>query len=255
VNARNAYFASSLGHAGILAIGFALSSLVRGPAIVPGVHIVLGGASAPAGGGKKIAPAPPVKPASTGEKPKAEVEPVPAPPRKKPVEKAPPERMAPKLPDARGTKPQRDAGIVSKAPSEVAVAGSRAQEPARGVASGASGEAASAGRGGRGEVGIEAEGEMGPAAGYLSLLRERVANAWEPPISIDRTGEARVVVTFTVVKTGGRPEEVAVQTSSGVALYDRRALAAVADASPLPPIPSHLGFGSIVIRFTFTQSY
>jgi TonB family protein len=256
VSVRNAYLVSSVGHAGVLALGFALASLVRGPVIVPGVTIVLGGSGAPAGGPKKAEvragpkPTPPaVKPEP---KPKPEVEP--PPPKTKPVDKAPPQRLAPKPADVRGTKPPRDAGIVSKAPSEVAAATTaRAEDSAASRATGTAG--AGSGRGGHGEVGIEAEGEAGPAAGYLSLLRERVANAWEPPVSIERNGEARTVVVFTVTKSGGMPEGLAVQTSSGVSLFDRRAMAAVADAAPLPPIPAHLGYGSIVIRFTFTQAY
>ena len=251
MSARNAYLVSSVGHAGVLALGFALASLVRAPAIVPGVRIVLGGGGAPAGGPKhtevraRTRPTPPeVKPTP---KPEPEVAPPPV-PRPKPVEKAPPERVATKPAEVRGTKPARDAGIVSKAPSEVAAATTAAARSEDSVAS-------LAGAGGQGEVGIEAEGDAGPAAGYLALLRERVANSWEPPAAIERSGEARTVVVFTVSQTGGRPEGLEVQSSSGVALFDRRAMAAVADAAPLPPIPAHLGYGSIVIRFTFTQAY
>jgi len=253
VSARNAYLVSSVGHAGVLALGFALASLVRAPAIVPGVRIVLGGGGAPAGGPKhtevraRTKPTPPeVKPT-----PKPEVAPPPA-PKTKAVDKAPPERVPTKPAEVRGTKPARDAGIVSKAPSEVRAAATTAARSEDSVASLAGAEAAGTGQG---EVGIEAEGDAGPAAGYLALLRERVANSWEPPAAIERSGEARTVVVFTVSQTGGRPEGLEVQSSSGVALFDRRAMAAVADAAPLPPIPAHLGYGSIVIRFTFTQAY
>jgi len=251
VNVRNAYLVSSLGHAGVLALGFALASLVRTPAIVPGVRIVLGGGSA-AGGTKKEESITTSKPPAPVPKPEAEIE-TPR-PRKKIEAKAPPERVTPRPAEARGARPARDAGIVSKAPSEAVVTAAASSSASRGSGSRAG---LGPGRGGRGDVGVEAEGhgEAGPASGYLSLLRERVATAWEPPIAIDRAGEARVVVTFSVVASGGRPEEVSVQSSSGVSLFDRRAMAAVADAAPLPPIPAHLGFASIVIRFTFTQQY
>lgn len=254
---RNAYLVSSVGHAGVLMLGFALASLVREPAIVPGVTIVLGGGGAPAGGPKRTEGRATPKPTPPAVKPQPKAEVAPPPPKAKPVEKAPQQRLATKPADVRGTKPARDAGIVSKAPSEVAAATTApAQAHDSATSRAATGTAgAGSGRGGRGEVGIEAEGEAGPAAGYLSLLRERVANAWEPPVTIERNGEARAVVVFTVTKMGGKPEALAVQSSSGVSLFDRRAMAAVADAAPLPPIPAHLGYGSIVIRFTFTQAY
>jgi len=259
VNVRNAYLVSSLGHAGVLALGFALANLVHTPAIVPGVHIVFGGAGAPAGGGRpaesKVTPKPPV-PIPKPKQPVVE----PPPPQKKKVEdKAPPQREAAKSPDPRGTRPPRDAGIVSKAPSPPVAVAPASTSPTASSAANVPGNTTrpGSGRAGTGEVGVEAEGqgETGPAAGYLSLLRERVATAWEPPPTIDRAGEARVVVVFTVLAAGGKPEEISVQSSSGVSLFDRKAWAAVMDAAPLPPIPTHLGFGSFVIRFTFTQQY
>lgn len=87
--------------------------------------------------------------------------------------------------------------------------------------------------------------------GYVDLLRQRVGEKW-------RTGEidARiktappVIVTFTIQRSG-ETRDVRVAQSSGNVMLDRSALRAIADASPLPPLPPGYERDSATIEFQF----
>jgi periplasmic protein TonB len=264
VNARSPYLASGLGHVLALAGLLSLSALQRPPALIPGVRIVsLGGAPRGGGGGKTVArsPAPPAAPVPPAEKPAAAVKPSP-----KAVQTAPPRERA-KAASPHGALPAQKQEVVSKtAPKSP---GKAADKPAPAVAVPAASTSGAAGRpgtasgtgsgsgpaDGRGGVGIEADGEPGLAAGYLSLLRDKVAANWQPPPSIGRLGEARAVVYFVVSRAGGQPGNLTVQAPSGVSFFDRAALSAIQGAAPLPPLPGVWPYESIAIKFTFYQQY
>ena len=92
------------------------------------------------------------------------------------------------------------------------------------------------------------------ASEYLSLLRDKVAANWAAP-PVTRTGDVRAVVFFTILRGGGAPQALNVLVSSGEAGFDRAALRAVLDASPIPPLPQQWPHESISIKFTFFQQY
>jgi protein TonB len=259
VNARSPYLASGLGHVLALVGLLSLSALQRPPAVIPGVRIVSLGGGARGGGGRPAVQAAerPVAPAPPAEKPAASPKPSP-----KAAETAPPRERA-KTASARGALPAQKQEIVSKtAPKAVGkpATGLAARPPAASAAgAGAAAETGSAsGSGpasGHGGVGIEAEGESGFAAGYLALLRDKVAGNWQPPPSIGRLGEARAVIYFVVARSGGQPGSLAVHNPSGVSFFDRAALSAIQSAAPLPPLPAPWPYDSIAIKFTFYQQY
>jgi protein TonB len=248
LNPRSPYLASSILHATVLALAAALSLLHRAPPFVPNVRIVTLG-----GGGRAESEPAPGRRAQAVERPAPAVVPKPVPPapvtKPKPDAKSPPERPAAKAAEKTGVKPPAKRDIVSKAPSA-------APKPAPAATAGATPAAAPAATAsGSGGVGIETDAEPGPLAGYLGLLRDRVAQSWAAPLTAGRRGEVRCVVFFAIARGGGAPQALAVQVSSGDASFDRAAMRAILNAAPLAPLPASWGTDSIGIRFTFFQTY
>jgi protein TonB len=64
------------------------------------------------------------------------------------------------------------------------------------------------------------------------------------------SGVLTVTVTFDV-RRDGTVANATVETESGVPSLDRSALRAVADASPLPPLPSSFKDSSVPARYEF----
>jgi TonB family protein len=243
VNPRSPYLASSLGHVAVLAAVLALSVVQRPPAIVPKVRIVS------LGGGGSPAPRPAAKKKEAAPAP-ARVEPPPAPVKKpepkKKESQSPPERLPAKAPEKSGVKPPQKREVVSKTtgPPPAAVTAGAGAAPAATTAG-----AAPSG------VGFETDADPGPLAGYLGLLRDKVATAWAAPVTVGRKGEVRAIVFFVIERGGGAPQQLSVQTSSGDPGFDRAALRAILNAAPLAPLPASWGTESIGIRFTFFQNY
>jgi TonB family protein len=246
VNGRSSpYLASGIGHLVVLAGLLTLSMLQPAYVFVPGVHIV---GPFPGGGGGHTQATPEPEPKLETPKPPP---PKPVEPVKKPETKAPVERKHEAPPAPHGVRPAQKDEIVSKSsgrPKDVAPTPPvQASAPATGAASGAG-----AGAGG---VGYEAEGDVGPLSGYLGLLRDKVSMNWRPPPAPGGTGMVTAVVYFRIPPGGGAPLDVAIESASGNAFFDRSALSAVLSAAPLQPLPSTWTGGTIAIRFTFHQEY
>jgi TonB family protein len=248
VSGRSPYLASGIGHLVVLAGLLTLSMLQRSQVFVPGVRIV----AFPGGGGghTKAAPEPEPKAETPEPPPPKPVEPV-----KKPEAKSPLERKHEAPPQPNGVRPARKEEIVSKSagrPKDVAPTPPvQATGPAASAATGTR-PGAGAGSGG---VGFEAEGDIGPLSGYLSLLRDKVAMSWRPPPGVGRTGLVTAVVYFRIPPGGGQPLDVAIASGSGSSFFDREALSAVVSAAPLQPLPGTWSGGTIGIKFTFHQEY
>jgi periplasmic protein TonB len=126
----------------------------------------------------------------------------------------------------------------------------------------ASSPAGGPGPGGPSAPGIGAAGGTGifsmDAAGsqfawYRATVVASLQSHWNRPVLEDVRGTLTVTVTFEVDRDGTL-RNVEVAESSGVPSLDRSALAAVIDASPLPPLPSGWGQPPFSARFEFRYS-
>lgn len=98
------------------------------------------------------------------------------------------------------------------------------------------------GKGGPSQA-ANADVDFGP---YMQDLQRRIKRAWFPP----RGQESRKVVVIFKVHSGGELSDLRIERSSGVAIADQAALAAVQNAAPFRPLPA--GAPSVVdIQFTF----
>jgi protein TonB len=263
VSTRGPFVVSGLGHAVVLGLCLTLAALQPNPRLVPAVRIVAVGNPRSTKGAAIRSTPPAVVP-----KPQPQPQPappvVPPKPAAKPVDKAPPQRDKPKPPDPKGVHPPEKADIVSKTPAKPVPTPVAAPKPTPAAkpadTSPVAGTTDAAGRSGsatasKGVVGIEAEGDEGPASEYLQLLRDKVAANWQPPAAVERTGDVAAVVFFTIDRSGGAPRGVTVQMPSGAGSFDRAAIRAILDAAPLQPLPQQWPYESIGIKFTFTQQY
>ena len=76
----------------------------------------------------------------------------------------------------------------------------------------------------------------GQAAWYRDSVVAALRSQWERPILEGSRGTLEVTVAFEILPDG-TVRNLRIDTTSGVPSLDRSALRAVADASPLPPLP------------------
>ena len=86
--------------------------------------------------------------------------------------------------------------------------------------------------------------------GYLVRVQQKIGRRWAPtPASALGQKYVTTVVSFRI-RPDGQVEMPAVSESSGLSVFDRQALRAVIDASPLPPLPPRYPDG-VHINFRF----
>jgi protein TonB len=90
-------------------------------------------------------------------------------------------------------------------------------------------------------------------AWYRATVGASLQSRWIRPVLEGVRGTLSVTVTFDV-DLDGTIRNVQVADSSGVPSLDRSALAAVTDASPLPPIPPGWGQPPFAARYEFQWS-
>lgn len=100
--------------------------------------------------------------------------------------------------------------------------------------------------GGGGRAGVDAlpEPDFGP---YIAELQRRIKRNWNPP-QADRS--KRVVAFFTVGRDG-RLLNVSLQQSSGTAIADEAAVAAIRASAPFRSLPPEFRGNSIDVQFIF----
>jgi len=85
---------------------------------------------------------------------------------------------------------------------------------------------------------------------YRVAMRNKIAAVWSPP----HTSSALVAtVAFTIVRSG-HVSGVTLVTSSGLPFFDRMAVRAINDASPLPALPSDFPDDSVQVTFEFAYN-
>jgi len=89
---------------------------------------------------------------------------------------------------------------------------------------------------------------------YLKLVQQKIGRRWRPTDAATRgLREVSCVVSFRI---GPRGEVIAptVTASSGLSVFDRRALAAVEHSAPLPAPPARFGTSGLEIDFRFNYA-
>jgi TonB family protein len=90
-----------------------------------------------------------------------------------------------------------------------------------------------------------------PFAWYLDRVQGIIGGRWSPQQLGFREGSQRSCVVHFFIDRRGKPTQVVLTESSGVAVFDREALRAVKDA-PLPPLPPQFTAAALGISFVFT---
>lgn len=144
-------------------------------------------------------------------------------------------RQTAPVPKTDVVRPRARTGVkVDEAPSTEAASPKGVKKPAR--TAGQKGEDAGASAGAKGRAagqGLRLEGEPFPYPEYIKNMVRTIDELWEKPLV---SGRLKATVFYTLLKSG-EIEDCEVKASSGVMVFDRRALEAVANASPLPPLP------------------
>lgn len=102
---------------------------------------------------------------------------------------------------------------------------------------------------GGGGGGMRLEGEPFPYPDYLDDLRRRIEQRWEVPLVAQQ--EALKATVFFRILRDGTIVDARVETSSGLLPFDRAALQAVWDASPLAPLPDKFPSDQLGVHLDF----
>jgi TonB family protein len=174
--------------------------------------------------------------------PAAAVRPKPAAPRIEEPRPQPPKPPAKKAePPKNNAAPPSPFGRSTKQAGEVASAPPRAAPPAAATA-GITSEVA------QGQAGVTGlEGGDFPYTLYLDRMKNLIGSRWLRP---QTAGEAKTIVYFQVERDG-TIRNAAVTTASGNGNFDRAALRAVLEASPLPPLPFGYSGTYLGVHLTF----
>ena len=97
---------------------------------------------------------------------------------------------------------------------------------------------------------IAMEGGDDALAWYRASVTASLYSYWQRPILTGNVSTLEVTVDFEIQRDGS-VGKLLVTAPSGVPSLDRSALRAVADASPLPPLPAQWQEGTLPARFIF----
>lgn len=87
---------------------------------------------------------------------------------------------------------------------------------------------------GVGKAGVMAlEGGPFPFSDYLERMIGLIGRRWQRP----QTGASPTATVYFIVERNGRVRDVEISEPSGVGSFDRAAMRAVLESSPLPPLP------------------
>lgn len=101
---------------------------------------------------------------------------------------------------------------------------------------------------------VQATATEGVEDTYLRLVQQKIGRGWRPTDASTRgLREVTCVVSFRI-GPAGQVISPTVVTSSGLSVFDRRALASVERAAPLPAPPTRFGGSGVEINFRFSYS-
>jgi TonB family protein len=101
---------------------------------------------------------------------------------------------------------------------------------------------------------VQASASEGIEDFYLSRVQMKIGRGWRPTdVGTRGAREVTCVVSFRIGPQGAVIAPTVTQ-SSGFSVFDRRALAAIEAAAPLPPPPARFGDAGVEIDFRFSYS-
>jgi len=100
----------------------------------------------------------------------------------------------------------------------------------------------------QGPIAIDGSGDF-KFTWYVAAIQKKVEKNWSPP-ALWANAKPKTVVFFHIDRNG-RVVDVEVEESSGVDLYDQKALLAIKKASPLPPLPEEYDAERLGVHYTF----
>jgi TonB family protein len=86
---------------------------------------------------------------------------------------------------------------------------------------------------------------------YLLLVRNRIAQSWNPPAGLATAGQPVRAVVYFRIGRGGELSSVRLEEVSGREFFDRSAMRAVMLSDPLPPLPLGFPGPSLGVHFGF----
>lgn len=241
---------SILAHSALVAALFAARMLDDEPVKKNVIHVRLAGRGTPVAArpatpprDARPAPAPPARPAEATPVPMTK--PVPPPPT--PATTAPPKNASAgeTLFGRSEQRPAPAATPTSTAPPSTKTPATSTPSPSTGAIAPEDGPI---GMPGVGEAGVlSLEGGPFPFNDYLERMIALVGRRWQrPPTSADPTA-----TVYFIVDRDGRIRDARIEESSGVGAFDRAALRAVLESSPLPPLPNGYGGGWLGVHLAF----
>lgn len=99
------------------------------------------------------------------------------------------------------------------------------------------------------DIDLTIEGEPFPFPGYLDRMVNKIGRNWK---RTPNRQPVRALVYFRVERSG-RVSGIEVNETSGDFLFDQAAMRAVADASPLPPLPEGYTSDYLGVYFDFNE--
>jgi TonB family protein len=105
----------------------------------------------------------------------------------------------------------------------------------------------------QGALEMTVDGPMSAYTYYLMTVRDKVASRWEPPSGI-MGKEVSTIINFRIDRSG-KVTASYVEEPSGTGVFDAASLRAVAQSSPLPPLPEeYVGdWLGIHLRFVYNE--
>ncbi|OGS44392.1 MAG: hypothetical protein A2539_02040 [Elusimicrobia bacterium RIFOXYD2_FULL_34_15] len=113
-----------------------------------------------------------------------------------------------------------------------------------------SGSTAGTGLGSGTGIGVDA-GNF-PYIGYINILRNKVAQNWDPQAY--SSGSLKKVLVYFKINKNGKVENLIIKESAGISYIDRSAIRAITNSSPFPPLPVGFPDNSLGVYFMFQLS-
>ncbi len=104
---------------------------------------------------------------------------------------------------------------------------------------------------GRG-TGVGVDAGNFPYMGYVNILRNKVAQNWNPS-PYPSSNPKKVLVYFKILKDGV-VANLTVKESAGVSFIDRSAIRAITNSAPFPPLPAGYADDYLGVYFMFELS-
>ncbi|MBI5573638.1 MAG: TonB family protein [Elusimicrobia bacterium] len=101
-------------------------------------------------------------------------------------------------------------------------------------------------------TGIGVDAGNFPYMGYVNILRNKVAQNWNPE-PYPSSSPKKVLVYFKILKDG-KVDNLTVKESAGVSFIDRAAIRAITNSAPFPPLPAGYSDDYLGVYFMFELS-